>query len=320
MVSLFFDVFNVYFLVASALALLWYYIHSTYSYWQKFNVTFLKPFPFFGNTAAYWLRQKTFNQTIDLLYKELLDEPYGGYFDICDPILMVKDPDLVSSILVADFSHFQDHKSLTKLNNNRKVNPLNENLLYDAGERWRILRQKMRLFFSPAKLKQMYDQIFHCVKQLTENINAQMNENGSTDVAIKPLIERMAIDVIGSCAFGIDCHSLKSNDEFVKMCSEPFKPMRCLFFMRLANSIFGKRLACLLNWRDNDKNRSDFYVNLVFDMIQHRRENNVVRNDLLQLMMNLQNSYIDPKCASGEKYQGVSRDGNCNFICLSLIL
>lgn len=310
MASLFFDFFNVYFLVASVLVLFWFYIRSTYNFWQKFNVKSLEPIPFFGNTAAYSLGQKTFHETIDMLYKKLVGQPYGGYYDVSDPILLVKDPNLVISILVTDFVSFHDHRSVTKLNYNRKVNPLNEHLHSNEGGRWRILRQKMRPFFSFVRMKQMHEQMLYCVSMLTRNIDAQMNETGSVDVTIKPLVDRMAIDVVGTCAFGIECNSLNSNDTVIKMCSEVFKPMKFLFAMRMATSIFGKRLAYLLNWRDNKKEKSDFFMNLVFDMIQHRRQNNIIRNDLLQLMMNLQNSSINPELACEEKYQEVSTDGN----------
>lgn len=290
---------NAYSLLACTIALLWWYGQSSYSYWRKLNVKFLKPVPFFGNTAAYTLRQESIYETIDRIYKALLNEPFGGIYLMRDPVLIVKDPKLVSAILIEDFKNFhdrQDRITASFFNRNREVNPLDLHLVRAVGERWRILRQKMTPIFTSAQLKFMHDQIFYCVNLLIEKIEQQLDGIMSVDVATKQLVERLTVDVIGTCAFGIECNSLKSNDSFPRMCKELQKPRFSAVFLTIL-SFMGDRLVRVLNLRHMKKEVSDFFLNTVLGTIEYRRKNGFVRNDFLQLLMGLQNSHVDPKFA-----------------------
>lgn len=295
-----FDFINVYSLLACIIALLWWYSQSSYNYWSKLNVKFLKPVPFFGNTAAHALRRATLYETLDGIYKTFFDEPFGGIYQMRDPILMVKDPKMVSDVLIKDFKNFHDHydrNTGSYFNRNREANPLWVHLLRTHGERWRSLRQRMTSIFTPLQLKLMYDQIFYCVNLLTEKIDSQMNGAASVDVAAIQLLERYTIDIVGTCIFGIECNALKSNDTFARMCREVPKP-RFPAFVRIILSIMGERVGSLLNLRNMRKEVSDFFLNTILDTMKFRRQNGIVRNDALQLLMDLQNSHLDPKFAA----------------------
>lgn len=305
-----FDFLNVFSLLACVVALLWYYGQCSYNFWRKLNVKYLKPTPFFGNIAAFVLQQKPLHETLDRLYKALQDEPFGGIYEMRNPTLLVKDPQLISTILVTDFKNFHDRIRPFSLDRNRKLNPLFQHFFVAEGERWRILRQKMRPFFSPSKLRLMYEQISHCVSLMTEFIELQMDNTGCVDLNAKQVFERLTIDVIGTCAFGIDCNSLKSNDKLAQMCREIFKP-NFAAIVRLLASSFGDRLITLLNLPNVKKEVSDFFLNLALDTVEYRRLNGVERNDLLQLLMSMQNSHEDPKFAVGDT-SSVLKNGRPN--------
>lgn len=291
-----FDFFNVYILLAGAIGLLWYYSKSTYSFWQKLNVKFLKPIPVFGNTASFVLHQKSMHETIEVLYKSFFNDPYGGFYEFRDPLLLVKDPELVSSILIKDFKNFSSRRLSLFFNPDKKINPLSVNLLTTNGKRWKALRQKMSPLFSTSKVRQMYDQMFYCVNLLTEYLDKRMDSSGSIDVAVKQLFDQLTMDIIGTCAFGIECNALESNGKFIEMCKEPFK-VRSVNIIRLIVSVFSERLVALLNFRDQAKEVSDFFMSLALDTVKYRRQNGATRNDMLQLLMTLQNSHIDPEFA-----------------------
>lgn len=292
----FLEFLNMYFLLACAGALFWYYTKSTFGYWQKLKIKFVKPTPLFGNIASFMLKQKSLQQSIDDIYRELYDEPYGGTFLMRDPQLMVKDPALVHAILVKDFKHFQNRVSDSfMVDDNKSLNPISGHLVQTNDERWRILRQKMSPLFSSGQLKHMYDQICYCVDLLTQYIDKRM-DGTSVDLAIKPEVEKFTIDVIGTCAFGIECDSLKSNDEFTHMCRESIN-FSITSVIRLILATINRRLPSLLKIPTMPKKVTDFFQNLALDTVEYRRQNGVVRKDILQLLMNLQNSHIDPKYA-----------------------
>lgn len=139
-------------------------------------------------------------------------------------------------------------------------------------------------------------QVTHCVDLLVGRIDADLDRAKSVDLCAKELIDRLAIDVIGSCAFGVECDSLGSNDKFSQMCSKVFQPSWASG-LRLVASIFGERAVAWLKLGNLKPEVNDFFVKLALDTIQYRRANGVVRNDMLQLLMSLQNSHVDEKFA-----------------------
>lgn len=310
MASTWFQLLNVYSFLACAIALLWYYSRSTYNYWRKLNVKFLPPIPLVGNMGSFIFGQKAFHETLDDIYKGLYDEPYGGTFQLRDPQLIVKDPQLIATLLVKDFGSFHDRATASSSNGvSRRLDPLTQNLAISTGERWKMLRQRMSPLFTSGKLRHMYDQMFSCICLLTEYVDRRLDGCGSMDVAVKQLLDRFTIDVVGTCAFGIELNALESNDRFTKMCKKVLS-VRFVVYVRLLIASFSQRLVNLLGLRLLPKEATDFFVNLTLDTVDYRRQNGITRNDMLQLLMSLQNSHVDPRFSVNEDVQNILANGN----------
>lgn len=310
-----FDFLNIYSVLGCAFLLCWFYSRSAYNYWRKLKVKYLEPVPFLGHTAPTLFHLISFHEQYDKFYKALYDEPFGGIYEILQPQLIVKDPELVSAILTKDFKHFYDHGFEQMVSKDKNVDPLNANLFFADGERWKVLRQQMSPVFTSGKLKLMHDQILNCVHLLTENIDNLMSGRGTTDVGLKMLFEKLTIDIIGSCAFGIDCNSLKSNEKFTEMGRETVK-LRLMVTLRMIIAIFSTRLANWLKITIMRKEVNDFFLHLALDTMDYRRQRGVNRNDLLQLLMELQNSHVDPKFAVGDKDKKILITGKllCTYL------
>lgn len=313
------DFLNIYSLIGCVLVLIWYKKRSSHHFWHKSNIKCLKPVSFLKTVYDFMFPKNAFHERLDYFYKALHDEPFGGIYEMQKPQLLVKDPQLVSTILVKDFKHFHDLGFKQMRLNDKKADPLNVHLTFSDGERWKALRQKISPAFAPGKLKQMHNQISDCVALLTKYVDKQMDESDSVDIGLKELFEKLTTDVIGSCAFGIDCNSLKSNQKFSEMGKQVFK-FRIVFIVRVILATFCPLLAKFINVSSLKKEVNDFYLNLALDTMQHRRQNGVIRNDLLQLLMDLQNTHIDPKYAVGDKNQKLLQNGNYIFSFIMLIL
>lgn len=303
-----FDLLNVYTLLALAVSLFCYYIQSTHNHWQKLNIPHLRPIPFFGNTVKYVLQQETFQLTIHQLYKDLGDVPFGGIFHMREPLLIIKDPQLITDILVKDFKTFPNRYKSVIISDDKNVNPLSAHFALTTGNRWKILRQKLIPIFSPAKVKLMHNQIEHCLVLLNQRIDNKMADTGFADLSLADLCGRLIMDVVGVCALGIECDSLKSNDEFVFRCYEIFNPN----FLRSARGIlkgFSSRLVEILGWSEIKKETIDFFSKMLLDTIEYRRKNGVNRDDLFQLLMNLQNTHVDPKYAVKDGSKKILTEG-----------
>lgn len=106
---------------------------------------------------------------------------------------------------------------------NEKTDPLSAHLFAIDGEKWRNMRVKLTPTFTSGKMKTMFDSLVRCV-QYMETALVQACSVGE-EVEMKEYVSRFTTDVIGTCAFGIDCNSFKDPDaEFRMMGKRLFKP------------------------------------------------------------------------------------------------
>jgi cytochrome P450 family 9 len=72
----------------------------------------VKPLPFIGSMGPSLLRRQYFPQLLMHVYNELKDHPYGGLFIFKQPVVVLRDPELIKTIAVKDFEYFMDHRSI----------------------------------------------------------------------------------------------------------------------------------------------------------------------------------------------------------------
>ncbi|KAK5644105.1 hypothetical protein RI129_007950 [Pyrocoelia pectoralis] len=114
-----------------------------------------------------------------------------------------------------------------------------------------------------------------------------ISSSASGGLWVSHTLECYTMDVIGSCAFGIDCNSFTDPfSDFCKYSKKIFQLSRIKRLRALIINIFpylGKALRVKLMPRDVTK----FFLNIVTHSVKHRRENGIVRNDFLQVLMEL---------------------------------
>lgn len=120
-------------LLVSCLALsIVYYLRKKYSYWERRGVPCSKSISFlFGNTKDLVLRRVPLAFVFQRIYNELDGHKFGGFYQMTNPALMIRDPELIRSIFVKNFSYFHDR-------NAQKIESLSffsPNLLNLTGQR-----------------------------------------------------------------------------------------------------------------------------------------------------------------------------------------
>lgn len=110
------------------------------------------------------------------------------------------------------------------------------------------------------------------------------------DIDIKEIAGRFTTDIIGSCAFGLECNSLKDPDaEFRKYGKRVFDLSRFESVKRMLQRMF-PTIAKLFGLRQVDPEMTEFFMKVVADTIDYREKNNIKRNDFLQLLINIKNT------------------------------
>ena len=80
----------------------------THDHFSKQNVPSIKPIPFLGNIAPVVFQTLSFPDLISDMYNRLKEHQYGGVYQFMNPVLLIRDPDLIKMVTVKDFEHFLD--------------------------------------------------------------------------------------------------------------------------------------------------------------------------------------------------------------------
>ncbi|KAF5291123.1 hypothetical protein FQA39_LY14365 [Lamprigera yunnana] len=76
---------------------------------------YLIPMPFIGNVYTIITLKKLIGTFLEDIYNQKVD-PFFGYFILNRPILFMRDPDLIKSVLIIDFDHFPDRSVICNKN------------------------------------------------------------------------------------------------------------------------------------------------------------------------------------------------------------
>ncbi|XP_058453121.1 cytochrome P450 6a2-like [Malaya genurostris] len=272
--------FILFVLLTVALAIYW--VRRKYAYWKHRGVPYVAPsFPV-GNL----------NQTRSLalqmqdVYVKLKDcgRKFGGVFFFVEPLAIILDLDFAKDVFVKDFQYFHDRGVYS----NEKADPITAHLVTMEGTKWRNLRAKLTPTFTAGKMKMMFPTIIGVAEEFRKCMQVEAKNGGVVDM--KEFVARFTTDVIGTCAFGLDCNSLKDpNAKFRRMGRKIFTITPRIFLRRMFCLTF-RDLARFLNFRLSDPEVSDFFMNVVRETIEFRERNKIDRDDFMDLLIKLKNA------------------------------
>lgn len=270
-----------YVLIFTLFLIIYVYYKNAFRYWSDMGVPQLDPsFPF-GDMYDTIFRKQNMGDKIKQIYDRMKGERYVGLYFFSRKAFLPLDPVLIKDILNKDFQHFYDRG----IYYDEKNDPLSAHLFSIAGPKWKNLRAKLTPAYSPGKLKYMFDTIVQCGHTMSKKLK-EIAEN-EKEVEIKEILARYTTDVIGSCAFGLECHCMTDpNAEFRIMGKRAFtQSVGDLLKMIIIRSF--PSLARLLRIGVFSENVTSFFNKVVRETIEYRENNNVTRPDFLQLLVQL---------------------------------
>nr|WET52687.1 cytochrome P450 [Phaedon brassicae] len=283
-------------LLATLACLVYAYFKRAYSYWKSMGVPQLNPtFPF-GDMASVIFRRQNMGDKIKEIYDRMKGKRYVGLYFFSRKAFLPLDPVLIKDVLGKDFPHFYDRGIYYDEEND----PLSAHLFSIAGPKWKNLRAKLTPAYSPGKLKYMLDTIVQCGHEMMA-ILKEIASAGEGDVEIKEILARYTTDVIGCCAFGLECNCMRDpNAEFRLMGKRAFtQTVGDVLKMVIIRSF--PSLAKLLKIGVFSRDVTNFFNRVVKETIEHRENNNISRPDFLQLLIQLRkNENIDVEEDSSE--------------------
>ncbi|KAJ8977034.1 hypothetical protein NQ317_017708 [Molorchus minor] len=170
----------------------------------------------------------------------------------------------------------------------RKMIPLRGTCSFLEDEKWRRLRTKLTPTFTSGKLKMMFETLVACSDGLKDILDDHSTFQDAVD--IKDVLSRYTTDIVGSCAFGIDCNSLKNpNSEFRQFGKKFFEQSFTSRIKRIITMIVPRSILIKAGLKLTDPEVQSFFMDVVRKTVDHRENNNVFRKDFMHLLLQLKN-------------------------------
>ncbi|VVC41020.1 Cytochrome P450, E-class, group I,Cytochrome P450,Cytochrome P450, conserved site [Cinara cedri] len=259
----------------------YYFCTWTFTKWEKLNVPYVRPIPLFGNFLNVALG---FEHPVDFykrIYNELAGHQYGGLFQMRTPYLMIRDPKLINTILIKDFSYFPNRGIYSDFS----FNPLSNNLFFMENPQWKVIRNKLSPAFTLGKLKLMYDQIKECGDEMMKNISKNLTENSNSEIEVKDVIGNYSIDVISTCAFGLKLNTINEENIVFRRYGKSLLKPSLRHLLKELSLMVTPALLKVIKLKDFPADALDFFDSVFRETITYREKNNIVRNDFVQVLM-----------------------------------
>lgn len=278
-------------IIAIILSILYYYLTCNYNYWQNQGIPHAKNIiPGFGNILPVLLQRQSFPGMCEKWYNKHKHSMFGLY-QMRTPTLLVRDPELVKTVLLTNFANFGNNQfevTNSKFDRIFAINPF-----FSKVDTWKENRAPLTSAFSSKKLKLMLPSINDVGKNLEIYLKRKIAlHHENFELELKHF-SNMFTGEIAAAAIGFQGHNFQDETESTKgrwaykrfierFFSEPFftggiQQVIFLFLPRLANffhltmipeyvyKFFHDTLKNILSYRKNENLRSSDFLQIMVD-------------------------------------------------------
>ncbi|KAH8401700.1 hypothetical protein KR009_007403 [Drosophila setifemur] len=288
--------------VVALLALVAYYVHRRVTFFKSRGIPYDPPHLLKGNLEGI-SSTRTIHEIIQGHYDKYRSSklPFVGFYFFQKPSAFILDLELAKHILIKDFSNFSDKG----LFSNEKDDPISAHLFNLDGPQWRSLRNKLSSTFTSGKMKIMYPTVVSVANEFMTVMQEKAKKNSVLE--IRELVARFTVDVIGTCAFGIQCNSLRDEKaEFLYYGKKALVDKRHGSLLNVL-LISYPNLAKRLGIKKTPSHIEDFYKRIVSETVKVREKEHIRRNDFMDMLIDMKNQK-DVKLDNGEVVKGLTMD------------
>nr|WCC58092.1 cytochrome P450 [Pharsalia antennata] len=276
--------------------IIWFYKKS-FAHWKERGLDYLEPVIPFGNAFNSAMRKVTLGELFAQYYLQIKEKglKHAGAFFYWKPVYIPVDPDIIKHILISDFEYFPNHGMYISEEND----PLSTHIFNMENTKWKNVRTKFPAAFTSAKMRKMFVLMEKLSKQLKENLDTYATDG--TPLDIKSELSRFTTDIISSCAYGIETNTMKNeNDELLKQGRSFFDDQWNIYKNMLVITI-PRQILVKFNFRIMTREFEKYFCNLFQNILNYRKEKQMKRGDLADILIRLTEKHEDQHDFSGKK-------------------
>lgn len=270
----------------------------TFVYWKHKKYFRDRKVPFIGSSINFLklvLGQISLPDIEKIFYDDAKStgSPFVGFSDAFSvPSYYITDLDLIKQLLVKDFDHFVNRRRVL---NEDSPEVFRKQVVNMEHEEWKGLRSKLSPTFTTGKIRKMFQIFGNSNQRLVEYLERLVGSSGG-DINMCDVMGKYAMDVIASCAFGIDSKCFENPvgvmSEFEKYGQDlqfKFKPA---FLFRFVLNLLAPWLAKFLRVEAFDAEPHKYFKRVILEVLKHRRATGERHEDFLQLLMDTQDGLL----------------------------
>lgn len=266
------------------LSIFYYYMTKTFTHWSDKSIAHVHPIAILGNYLPVFSFQQSPGQLFQSIHNAT-KEKLIGFWIFRRPFLLIRDPDLIKTILIRDFPNFNErcHADCTQ------SDPIGCNNLFNMrNPYWRAMRIKLTPIFTSGKLKVMFPLFRDVGTQLNDQINTQSNEV----MEMKNVCAKFTTDVISSLAFGVEANSFKNKTSEFYEAATSFTKFSVFRSLELTSFFFAPLFVSCLGFKFFGPKATELFRNVFGEAVKLRKDTHFKRSDLVDLLIKIQEEDI----------------------------
>ncbi|XP_071448206.1 cytochrome P450 6k1-like [Hetaerina americana] len=289
----------------------WFFI-TPLVYWRRRNVPSIPGVIIFGSLMDAITLKGTIGEIYADMYFELKGNRYGGFIKFHKPGIILRDPEIIKNVLLRDFTSFHDND----IEIAPKQDPLMaRNIFVVSGESWKKIRAGVSPAFTAQKIKSIYPLILEICERLKAHLREMVDHSGEKgwEVEMKDMAARFMTEVVSSCAFGLKTDAIGNPDnEFHRMGKKLLEPAPVKAIVQLI-ILVQPTLSRILRLRFFSSDITNFFRELVKEVVSKREQTGTTRNDFLN-MLTLLNKEGKLSLAGAEEKKKTNGDEAVNIL------
>ncbi|XP_061401520.1 cytochrome P450 6A1-like [Musca vetustissima] len=291
-----------FYLLTAIISLLVSYFRRNLNYWKNRGIPHDPPHLLLGNTQEYRNTRSLGEILMDYYKKYKGTGPFAGMYMGQRPVAVLLDIPTIKNVMIKDFNNFTDRGMYY----NEKDDPLTGHLFFIDGQKWRNMRNKVSPAFTSGKMKFMYPTVTQVVADFMEVLGEQVQRR--KEVEVRDLLGRLGMEIIGRVAFGIECNSLKNDeDDFIRLGRKSIEQQRHNMAIMAFIDSFPK-LAKKLGMRILPEDVHQFFMKTIRDTVEYREKHKIQRNDFVNILIDLKNNKEDKSGLGGLTFEEMAAE------------
>ena len=167
------------------------------------------------------------------------------------------------------------------------------------------MRSTLSPAFTGSKIRQMFELVNDVGEEAMKGMKLEVDK-GSGEFEFKALAMKFAVDIIASCAFGLEVDSFKhSENEFYTMAMKiTGQTLNVKDILRSFGFMIAPKVMKFLGFTLMDKNDMQYLRKAIIDTMKFREEKKIARQDMINLLMKAKKGQLKHGDDEEEKNEG----------------